>query len=329
MQVKSLNLGFVQLSPGYGEKTPTASVAMLQHAERYGLAALPLIEVRPCPDRPGHFELVSGVRTWFCAGHLMQTLVVAVVLEIDDETARNKVEFDLIGTDETNPMEKAWFLEKYCRERNCTLDTAAYKLGWNNSTTRHIARLLNLIPSLQKAVAKGDLSFGKAKVIAGLSPTEQIAYEKKGTLQKHNVRQLEHLVPKLFRRNSADQRKVRDGRQKRTAQTSPAPSVPIETQAQIDSWRLPAERGLRLILGVVVKIVGTSQTGDIQCFYENDEIRDGVLERFGCTELDGFSASLGMPATIERQGKQTYLAIRYTNMEQLDSFFKKAGYEAG
>lgn len=97
-----------------------------------------------------------------------------------------------------NPIERAQGYQDYMDRFNLTQQAAAERLGQARATIANHLRLLDLCDTARYLVAAGSLSFGHAKILAGLSaPAQQDRQAKladKCVREDLSVRQLEDLL---------------------------------------------------------------------------------------------------------------------------------------
>ena len=95
-----------------------------------------------------------------------------------------------------NPIDRAKAYRDYVDRFSLTQAQAAQKLGQARATIANYLRLLDLSDDVQQLLLTGKLSFGHAKVLAGLAgrPGIQLALAGKTAARNLSVRQLEALV---------------------------------------------------------------------------------------------------------------------------------------
>jgi ParB family transcriptional regulator, chromosome partitioning protein len=102
-----------------------------------------------------------------------------------------------------NPIDQAKAYRDYIDRFSLTQAQAAQKLGQPRATVANYLRLLDLSDDVQQLLLAGRLSFGHAKVLAGLAgrPAIQLALAGKAAARNLSVRQLEALVQAENSRN--------------------------------------------------------------------------------------------------------------------------------
>jgi len=95
-----------------------------------------------------------------------------------------------------NPIEKARAYQDYIDRFHLTQADAAERLGQPRTTVANYIRLLELHDDIQKMLIDGALSFGHAKILAGLAgqADKQLALANKIIAEGLTVRDLERLL---------------------------------------------------------------------------------------------------------------------------------------
>lgn len=145
-------------------------------------------------DKP--YVLIAGERRLRAARRAGLASVPCVVREA---TRQQMVEWALIENiqrSDLNPMEKACAYRDYIDRFNLTQVDAAAKLGQPRATVANYLRLLELHQDIQRMLLEELLSFGHAKVLAGLVGQDQRQIELANMVVSAglSVRQLEALV---------------------------------------------------------------------------------------------------------------------------------------
>ena len=163
------------------------------------------------------YVLVAGERRLRAAA-LAGLKTVPVVLKQADR--RQLLEWALIENihrADLNAVEKAEAYRDYIDRFELTQAAAAEKLGQPRATLANYLRILDLCDVAQQLVAQELLSFGHAKVLAGLAgkPDLQGKLARKVVAESLSVRKLEELIAAMQRPAKAqDIEKTRPGRAK-------------------------------------------------------------------------------------------------------------------
>ena len=164
-----------------------------------------------------------------------------------------------------NPLERANAYREYIDRFRLTQAEAAERLGQARATVTNFLRLLDLAEDVQQMIADGRVTFGHAKVLAGLigQPEAQIALAKKVVDQGLSVRQLEELVA-LHSQQDGDAKK--------------------KTRAQKSAYLRDLEEQLTRTIGtrVAIKPSKAKDRGRI------------VIDYYSLDDFDRITASLGL-----------------------------------
>jgi ParB family chromosome partitioning protein len=198
------------------------------------------------------YEVIAGERRLRAA--VMAGLATVPVI-IRDAAEQEKLELGLIENihrRDLNPMEEAVAYQRLLDEFNLTQDEVAKRLGKSRSTIANTVRLLSLAKEIQQAVSNGSLSFGTARIIAGLPDDQQLAFFKKVMASDLTVRAAEQQA-----------KQVQSRRHGRTVVKDPA----LREQ----------ENELQAMLGTKVAIKKSGRGGQIVIdFYSSEELDDIV-----------------------------------------------------
>ena len=150
------------------------------------------IVVRPVED---HYEIIAGERRWRAA-KLAQLTAVPVLVRRADLIERSQVALiENIHREDLNPLERANAYQALLKECNCTHLALAQKLGEDRSTIANHLRLIELPDVVRQMVGSGQLSFGHAKLLAGLEDIVRVELLAKMVVEQGlSVRALEKLL---------------------------------------------------------------------------------------------------------------------------------------
>jgi ParB family transcriptional regulator, chromosome partitioning protein len=144
----------------------------------------------------GRYQLVAGHRRTEAARIAGLTKVPALLRH--DSTEAQQAEWALIENiqrQDLNPIERAMAYRTYIETFQSTHAQAAERLGEDRATISNFLRLLDLNAGVQDLVARGLLSAGHAKVLAGVSdPARQDALANRAVGEGLSVRKLEEVV---------------------------------------------------------------------------------------------------------------------------------------
>lgn len=149
--------------------------------------------LRPVANR---FQLVAGHRRTAAARAAGLTTIPAIVrADTTEETQAEWAIIENIQRQDLNPLERAKAYKTYLERFNLTHSQAAQRLGEERTNVSNYLRLLDLQKEVQHLVAAGQVSFGHAKILAGIDdPDRQNSLAKTIVEQGLSVRKLEDLL---------------------------------------------------------------------------------------------------------------------------------------
>ena len=142
-------------------------------------------------DRP--FVLIAGERRLRAARQAGLATVPCIVRDASPQQMLEWALVENIQRAELNPIERAQAYREYIDRFSLTQAEAAARLGQPRPTVANYLRLMELPEHVQAMVGDGTISFGHAKLLAGLtgSAARQIRLAKKIAKTGMSVRQLE------------------------------------------------------------------------------------------------------------------------------------------
>lgn len=141
------------------------------------------------------YELIAGERRWLAAKLAGLTDVPAIVRDVDNFTQAQMALIENIQREDLNPIERAQGYRALMDQLGLTQAELAGRMGEDRSSIANFLRLLDLAEPVRKMVREGRLSFGHAKLIAGLSDLlEQQKVAETVVAQGLSVRSLERLL---------------------------------------------------------------------------------------------------------------------------------------
>jgi len=150
----------------------------------------PVLVVRKDNDQ---YELIAGHRRTAAAKIAGLTQVPAIIR--DTVTAEQQTEWALVENihrEDLNPIDKAIAYRTYIDRFHLTHQQAAERLGQDRASISNHLRMLDLHPDIQALIRSGSLSFGHAKILAGITdPGRQLALANLAAQTGLSVRELE------------------------------------------------------------------------------------------------------------------------------------------
>lgn len=150
------------------------------------------IVVRPIGENS--FEIIAGERRWRAAQLAELDLVPCIIKDVPDEAAVAIALIENIQREDLNAMEEAIALQRLQDEFELTHQEVADAVGKSRTSITNYLRLNKLEPDVKTLMEHGDLEFGHAKVLLGLSGDEQILAARKVVAKELTVRDTEKLV---------------------------------------------------------------------------------------------------------------------------------------
>ncbi len=156
----------------------------------------PLIVSPASPASPHPYVLVAGERRLRAARHGALETVPCLVRQATPQQMLEWALVENIQRADLNPIERARGYRQYMDRFALTQAELAERLGEPRPTVANYLRLLGLSDAVQDMILDGKLTFGHAKILAGLppDPEKQLALAKKVISTGLSVRELERLV---------------------------------------------------------------------------------------------------------------------------------------
>ncbi len=255
--------GIIEVDVGSISPSPQQPRSNVQDAGLEELAASirqhgvlqPLIVTRSA----GGYILVAGERRWRAAQ--MAGLRTVPVL-VKEATPRERLELALVENlqrRDLSPIEEALAYRELIEEHGLTQDALAVRLGRSRPTIANRLRLLTLPESVQKALARGEISEGHARAILSCpSVAGQLALLQDIVEKGLSVRQAEEWARRLAATDARPRQRTR-------------PREP-NTDAQ---W---LEERLRQALGTKVQLFRGRKGGRLVIYFYSDEELQGIYE---------------------------------------------------
>jgi ParB family transcriptional regulator, chromosome partitioning protein len=219
------------------------------------------ITVRPLPNQ--RYQLINGERRLIASKQAGKATIPAILRVVSDEQAMEMTIVENLQRADLNPMEQARAYQRLSTDFKMTQEQMATRTGKERTSVSNFLRLLRLPESVQHKVESGELSFGHARTLLGLSTPEQmIAAAQKVSTLSMSVRQTETYVHGLMNPESKAKKaeKVIDPRD---------PNVQ------------EAQDRLQRALGLRVRIEDKKGKGRVMIEYANVEDFDRLFSALG------------------------------------------------
>jgi ParB family chromosome partitioning protein len=165
---------------------------LVRSIERHGVLQ-PLVVRRGAVE--GRWELLCGERRWRAARTLQLATVPCVRLDVADERKLEVMLIENIHREDLDPIATAKAYRALLDEHGYTQEELAKRLARSRPAIANALRLLELPEPLQDEVARGSISAGHARAIAGLdSPEAQRDLARRVAREGLSVRETEAAV---------------------------------------------------------------------------------------------------------------------------------------
>jgi len=203
------------------------------------------------------YQLVAGERRVRAAQLAGLDHVPAVVRQMTERDQLAVAIVENVQRADLNAMEEAHAYRQLADEFSLTQDEIAVRVGRARSTVANTLRLLDLEPSVQQALADGNISEGHARALAGATAAGQRQLVDAVVSRGLSVRQTEELVRRLRER--------------------PVHLTDAVVDADANMDRL--EEDLRHALGTKVVLARSRKGGRIVIEYYSDEEFSRLFDR--------------------------------------------------
>ena len=144
------------------------------------------------PSSGSKYEIIAGERRWLAAQRAGLHEVPVVVVDADDKKALEFGIVENVQRHDLNSIEEAEGYKRLIDEFSYDQEQVAKFIGKSRSHITNSLRLLTLSNYITDLIKTGKISPGHAKILVGLSNSDQIA--KKIIKKNLSVRQTENLV---------------------------------------------------------------------------------------------------------------------------------------
>ena len=109
------------------------------------------------------YELVMGERRWRAAQEAGLETIPAIVRQTEDTDVLRDALLENLHRSQLNPLEAAAPYQQLLEDFSCTHDELASRIGRSRPQISNTIRLLKLSPAVQRRVAAGVISAGRAR----------------------------------------------------------------------------------------------------------------------------------------------------------------------
>ena len=217
------------------------------------------IVVRPISSE--QYEIVAGERRWRAAQLAGLEKVPCLVKRYTDEQAAEIATLENVNRVDLNPIEEAQAYQRLIQEFSYTHEEIAAAVGKVRSKITNSLRLLKLEPPIQQWLMNNQLSEGHGKILASLSPRQQLHYAQCCLDKQWSVRRLENEMKRYQQPLKEDN-------------TKKDPNI------------ASLERQLTDKTGCPTLIHHSSGKGELTFQFHDLEILQGILQKLGVSEYE-------------------------------------------
>jgi ParB family chromosome partitioning protein len=156
------------------------------------------------------YEIIAGERRWRASQIAELDTVPVLIKDVPDEAAVAIALIENIQREDLNAMEEAIALQRLQDEFELTHQEVADAVGKSRTSVTNYLRLNKLEDDVKTLMEHGDLEFGHAKVLLGLSGDEQILAARKVVARELTVRETEKLVNTIAQGEKPKEEKAKD-----------------------------------------------------------------------------------------------------------------------
>ncbi len=204
------------------------------------------------------YELISGERRLQAAKIAGLELVPVILRELDERQTLVIALVENLQREDLNAIEESNALHKLIKDFDLSHQDVGKMIGKSRTHITNVLRLQKLPDDIQEHIAEGRLSFGHARVLAGVKDHERLhALAAKVINEGLSVRQTEQLA------SNKEEEKVPRGTSK----------------VRLSPHLRKVQKDLTTVLGVPVKIHKGKRKGRIEIEFANTEELDTLIAR--------------------------------------------------
>jgi ParB family transcriptional regulator, chromosome partitioning protein len=217
------------------------------------------------PRIAGGYEIVAGERRYRAALRAGLVKVPVVIRELSDEDTLALALIENLIREDIGAMETARAFRRLMDDFGWTQEEMGQRVGKSRPAIANSLRLLELPPTIQVSLEKGDLSEGHARALLGDRKSRQ-----DGSFLK--------------RQQDVYTQAVNKGLSVRDVERLMAPPAPAVQSTDLASKVTPAdwkaiEDRLRTAMGTRVRLVGSEDKGKVEIEFFSSEELEGLLLR--------------------------------------------------
>jgi ParB family chromosome partitioning protein len=109
--------------------------------------------VRPMPGKPHHYQLVAGERRWRASKIAGQTVIPALIEQLDDDTALEIALIENLQREDLSPLEEALMYQRMTADHGYSLRRLAQKIGKDKGYVENRLRLADAPTEIKQLVS--------------------------------------------------------------------------------------------------------------------------------------------------------------------------------
>lgn len=154
------------------------------------------VVVRACGEDA--YELIAGERRWRAARLAGLSRIAAIVREANDAQSFELALIENLQRSDLAPLERAGAYRHYLDTFGGTVESLAERLSESRANVSNYLRLLGLQDEVRAMLARGELSMGHARALAGVADQQrQLALARMTVRRNLSVRQVEELARRV------------------------------------------------------------------------------------------------------------------------------------
>jgi len=187
--------------------TDAALDNLAESIRNHGMLQPVLVAKRGDGETDAVYQLIAGERRLRAAQRAGVSEMPCIIRPADRHEMLELALVENIHRADLNPVERAEAYRALIDRFGLTQQQVADRIGQPRATVANTLRMLDLCDSVQRLLIDGSLSFGHAKVLAGLAglPEAQASLAGRAVAEGLSVRELEQLVKAASQRSAAEE----------------------------------------------------------------------------------------------------------------------------